>query len=78
MLAEAFKEVAELTQVVVTTHSPQLIEHFEPDNIRIVTMQDGVTHIAPIKESQREAVQRGLMTLGEFMAAEGLQPEEAP
>jgi len=78
MLAEAFKEVAELTQVVVTTHSPQLIEHFEPDNIRIVTMQDGVTHIAPIKASQREAVQRGLMTLGEFMAAEGLQPEEAP
>ncbi|WP_375574750.1 AAA family ATPase [Paracidovorax oryzae] len=78
MLAEAFKEVAELTQIVVTTHSPQLIEHFEPDNIRIVTMQDGVTHIAPIKASQREAVQRGLMTLGEFMAAEGLQPEEAP
>ncbi len=78
MLAEAFKEVAEVTQVIVTTHSPQLIEHFEPADIRIVTMQDGVTHIAPIKASQREAVQRGLMTLGEFMAAEGLQPEEAP
>ncbi|GKT26191.1 AAA family ATPase [Acidovorax sp. SUPP3334] len=76
MLAEAFKEVAELTQIIVTTHSPQLIEHFEPSNIRIVTMQDGVTQIAPIKASQREAVQRGLMTLGEFMAAEGLQPEE--
>ncbi|SFD96025.1 AAA family ATPase [Paracidovorax konjaci] len=77
MLAEAFKEVAELTQIIVTTHSPQLIEHFEPGNIRIVTMQDGATRIAPIKASQREAVQRGLMTLGEFMAAEGLQPEES-
>lgn len=76
MLAEAFKEVSEVTQVLVTTHSPQLIEHFAPDHIRIVTMQDGVTNIAPIKASQREAVQRGLMTLGEFMAAEGLQPEQ--
>jgi len=78
MLAEAFQEVSELTQIIVTTHSPQLIEHFAPENIRIVSMHDGMTHIAPIKASQREAVQRGLMTLGEFMAAEGLQPEAAP
>lgn len=78
MLAEAFQEVSELTQVIVTTHSPQLIEHFAPENIRIVTMHDGVTQIASVKASQREAVQRGLMTLGEFMSAEGLQPEAAP
>ncbi|ODU58566.1 MAG: ATPase [Comamonadaceae bacterium SCN 68-20] len=78
MLAEAFQEVSELTQIIVTTHSPQLIEHFTPENIRIVTMHDGVTQIAPIKASQREAVQRGLMTLGEFMSAEGLLPETTP
>lgn len=75
MLAEAFKEVSEVTQIIVTTHSPQLVEHFAPEHIRVVTMADGVTQISPIKASQREAVQRGLMTLGEFMAAEGLQPE---
>ena len=75
MLAEAFKEVSEVTQVIVTTHSPQLIDHFEPENIRIVTKIDGVTRISPIKRSQQEAVQEGLMGLGEFMAAEGLQPE---
>jgi predicted ATPase len=75
MLAEAFKEVSEEVQIVVTTHSPQLIEHFEPEQIRVVTMVDGSTQISPIKRSQREAVQRGLMTLGEFMSAEGLQPE---
>jgi predicted ATPase len=75
MLAEAFKEVSEVTQIIVTTHSPQLVEHFDPEHIRVVTMTDGVTRISPIKASQREAVQRGLMTLGEFMAAEGLQPE---
>ncbi len=77
MLAEAFKEVSEVTQVIVTTHSPQLIDHFEPDNIRVVTMKNGLTQIAPIKRAQTEAVKQGLMTLGEFMGAEGLQPEQA-
>lgn len=76
VLAEAFKEVSETTQVLITTHSPQLIEHFEPEHIRVVTMPDGMTRISPLKSSQREAVQRGLMGLSEFMAAEGLQPEQ--
>ena len=71
----AFKEVSENTQIIITTHSPQLIEHFAPENIRVVTMKDGLTNIASIKKSQQEAVRDGLMGLGEFMAAEGLQPE---
>ena len=75
MLAEAFKEVSENTQIIITTHSPQLIEHFLPENIRVVTMTDGLTHITPIRKSQQEAVGQGLMGLGEFMAAEGLQPD---
>lgn len=75
MMAEAFKEVSETTQIVLTTHSPQLVEHFAPENIRVVTMSKGKTHIAPIKRAQREAVEEMLMGLGEFMAAEGLQPE---
>lgn len=76
VLAEAFKEVSDTTQVLITTHSPQLIEHFAPEHIRVVTMPDGMTRISPLKSSQREAVQRGLMGLSEFMAAEGLQPEQ--
>lgn len=76
VLAEAFKEVSDTTQVLITTHSPQLIEHFAPEHIRVVTMPDGMTRISPLKSSQREAVQRGLMGLSEYMAAEGLQPEQ--
>lgn len=75
MLAEAFKEVSEETQIVITSHSPQLVDHFDPDNIRVVTMKNGVTTISPIKKTQREAVRKGLIGLGEFMAAEGLQPD---
>lgn len=75
MLAEAFKEVSAETQIVITTHSPQLVEHFSPEHIRVTTMHDGLTKISEIKKSQKEAVLKGLISLGEFMAAEGLQPE---
>lgn len=75
MLSEAFKEVADTVQIIITTHSPQLVDHFAPEQVRVASMVNGLTRIAPIKASQRLAVQRGLMGLGEFMAAEGLQPE---
>lgn len=75
MLSEAFKEVAATVQIIITTHSPQLVDHFAPEQVRVASMDNGLTQIAPLKQSQRLAVQRGLMGLGEFMAAEGLQPE---
>ncbi len=75
MLAEAFKEAAKTTQIIVTTHSPQFIDHFDPEDIRVVSMDEGVTKISRIKESQRISVEQNLMGLGEFMAAEGILPE---
>lgn len=75
MLAEAFNEAAEVTQIIVTTHSPHLIDHFAPDQVRVVFMHDGLTKISEIKQPQREAVKQGLMSLSEFMSAEGLQPQ---
>lgn len=75
MLADAFKEASEATQIIVTTHSPHLVDHFEPEQIRVVSMEGGETRIAGIKQSQKEAIQRHLMSLSEFMLAEGLQPQ---
>jgi predicted ATPase len=75
VLVEAIREVSELTQIIVTTHSPQLVDLFKPEEIRVVTMQDGHTHIAPIAKNQVEAVKQHLMSLAEFMQAEGLQPD---
>lgn len=74
-LAEAFKEASSRTQIVITTHSPHLVDQFDPDSIRVASSKDGLTLISPIKHSQVEAVKRKLMSLQEFMLAEGLQPE---
>jgi predicted ATPase len=77
VLANAIREASEASQIIVTTHSPHFVDHFEPEEVRVATLVNGVTRVAPIKATQMEAVKRRLMSLEEFMLAEGLQPEEA-
>lgn len=78
VLVESMREVSEVTQIIVTTHSPQLVDLFKPEEIRVATMQDGCTHITPIAKNQIKAVKQRLMSLSEFMQAEGLQPDLEP
>lgn len=75
MLAEAFREVSERTQLLITSHSPYLVDHFQPEEIRIVSMQDGKTRVSPIKTSQMESVKENLISLQELMISEGLLAE---
>ncbi|WP_374279027.1 AAA family ATPase [Azonexus sp.] len=77
VLADAFRECSERTQLLITSHSPHLVDLFPTENIRVVTMQDGETRIAKIRISQQEAIKEHLLSLEQIMAAEGLQPEDA-
>jgi predicted ATPase len=77
VLADAFRECSERTQLLITSHSPHLVDLFPTENIRVVTMQDGETRIAKIRASQQEAIKEHLLSLEQIMAAEGLQPEDA-
>jgi predicted ATPase len=74
VLAEAIKECSTESQVLVTTHSPELMDHFDPENVMAVELVDGVTQIGPISAHQREAVKDRLFSLGELMTVEGLHP----
>jgi hypothetical protein len=75
VLADAFREASLRTQVVVTTHSPQFVDQFRPEEIRVAWMTDGQTRLSGIRASQMASVKGHLMSLGEFMLAEGLLPE---
>jgi predicted ATPase len=75
MLSEAFREVSERTQLLITSHSPYLVDFFSAEEIQIVSMQSGKTRISPIKLSQKESVKENLISLQELMMAEGLLPE---
>ena len=75
-LADAFKEASLRTQIVITTHSPQLVDQFDPSNIRVAWSHNGLTRISSLKNSQAASVRDHLMSLQEYMTAEGLEPEE--
>ncbi len=77
LLSDAFNEASERTQLLITSHSPYLVDLFDPEKIRVVTMQNGETRVAPIRRSQREAVKEHLLSLEQIMSSEGLLPEDA-
>lgn len=75
MLADAFNEVARSSQLIVTSHSPNLVDYFDPEGIRVVAMRRGETICTVVKASQLESVKYKLSTLSELMMLDGLQPE---
>jgi len=77
LLSDAFHEASERTQLLITSHSPHLVDLFDPEKIRVVTMQNGETQVSPIRRSQREAVKEHLLSLEQIMSSEGLLPEDA-
>lgn len=75
LLVDAFQEASTRTQLLITTHSPYLLDYFDPDQIKVVFLQDGETRISKMRSSQVETVKEGLMNLSEVMALDGLRPE---
>ncbi len=75
VLAEALQEASLRTQIVMTTHSPDLITRFDVTSLRAIERTPrGVTIIGTIAESQLEAVREQLFTAGELHRIEGLRP----
>ena len=72
MLAEMIREVSQRRQIFVTTHSPELLDYFDPEDIVAVDYENGETTAGPLDESQKEAVRERLFRLGELMTVEGL------
>lgn len=75
LLVDFLREASQRSQVVITTHSPELLDLLGVEEVRVVDRRDGATTIRPLKASQKEAVRRQLLRLGELMVAEGLQQE---
>jgi predicted ATPase len=78
-LMDALHEGAVHTQVVVTTHSPDLLDslELESDRLLVVESRDGVTEIGPIDRVSREAIKEHLFTPGELLQMDQLRADEA-
>ncbi|HQX52182.1 MAG TPA: AAA family ATPase [Planctomycetaceae bacterium] len=57
-------------QVILTTHSPGLLDHFSPDQIRVVEREEFCTKIGPVSAEQKEALREQLMTPGELLTVD--------
>jgi predicted ATPase len=75
LLYDLLKEASRRSQIIVTTHSPELLDLMEPEEIRVVQRGLEGTTVALMAASQRDAVRAGLLTLGEVLRTEGLQQE---
>jgi predicted ATPase len=60
-------------QVILTTHSPLLLDHFEPEQIRVVDMENLQTKIGRVSQPQMEALHEQLETTGELLTVDPAQ-----
>jgi predicted ATPase len=73
-LVEVLRTQTEDTQIVITTHSADIIDNLELDELRVVWSHEGASRIAPVAEHTRGPVRKGLITPGALLRADALDP----
>lgn len=78
VLIDAIRDASRHTQVVVTSHSPELLDRddLDPDSILAVAADRGVTVIGPVDEVGRSALRDRLFTIGELLRLNQLEPDD--
>ena len=76
-LREALQRASEKTQVIVTSHSPDLLDDvsLSADALLAVVSIAGETRIAPLDEASRSALRDQLFTAGELLRLNQLAPD---
>jgi predicted ATPase len=76
-LREALQRASEKTQVIVTSHSPDLLDapSLSADALLAVVSVGGETRIAPLDEASRKALAEQLFTAGELLRLNQLEPD---
>ncbi|HZV67311.1 MAG TPA: AAA family ATPase [Telluria sp.] len=75
-MREAISRSAERAQVIVTSHSPDLLDDIEldPSSMLVVTIANGATQIAPLGDASRDAIKTDLFSAGELLRLNQLEP----
>jgi predicted ATPase len=57
-------------QVILTTHSPQLLDYFPPESLRVVDVEKMETRIGPVAPEQLESLRERLLQPGELLTVD--------
>jgi len=76
LLMDAIQEAANFVQVVVTSHSADLLDDPDLDGSQILAVanEDGNTILAPLSEGTRSTLRDKLFTVGELLRQNQLRP----
>lgn len=77
LLLDGLREASRSTQVIVTSHSPDLLDdqQLDAESLLAVYAEAGSTHIAALDEAGREAVLKRLYTPGELLRLNQMRPD---
>ncbi|HEX2722613.1 MAG TPA: AAA family ATPase, partial [Gemmatimonadaceae bacterium] len=77
VLLEAMREASHSSQLIVTSHSPDLLDDKDitADSIIAVQAENGLAQIGPINEPSRSLLRDRLYTAGELLRHNQLSPE---
>ena len=77
VLLDALRDAADKTQIIITSHSPDLLDDKDLDvnSILAVESHNGVATIAHVHEGGKSAVRERLYTTGELLRLNQLQPD---
>jgi len=78
LLADEFKSApaAGRGQIILTTHSPKLLDHFAAEEIRVVVLDGFQTRIGEVSQEQKEAIREQLLEPGELLTVDPARIEE--
>lgn len=76
-LMDALREAATHTQIIVTSHSPDLLDQVDLDSDRLLAVahEHGTTRIAFLDKASRQAIREQLYTPGELLRLDQLEPD---
>ena len=77
LVVEVLMDAAYKRQILVTTHSPDILDQKELSDkqIRAVTWEEGETLICPVSKASRDAIRERLYTPGELLRVDELSPD---
>ena len=77
VLLDALQEASYFTQVLVTTHSPDLLDtpSLDSESLLVVDMVDGATILGAADEASKSIMRDRLWTAGELLRQNQLRPE---
>lgn len=75
-LWEEIQAAAEHSQVILTTHSPDLLDMSTAEQLRVVEKFQGISQVGPVATEQKQIIKKRLLSAGQLLRGQGLYRDE--